>query len=63
MNQQMRYCRVVFSKKGFPPVEVDFGFLSQEDKNASIKKLREKYSDHAFTRCYAIKEPSWAVKK
>ncbi len=56
-EKKMRYCRVVFTKKGWPPIEIDFGFFTQEQKLETVKKLRESYSDHAFTRCYSIPEP------
>jgi hypothetical protein len=53
--QKWRYCRLVFKPKtGGPQVEVDFGFLSAQQKADSIQRLRRLYDDHHFTKCYAI---------
>lgn len=61
ITKTMRYCRVVFTQKQKgTPVEVDFGFCSQDEKMASIKQLRESYSDHSFQKFYTIDKPRWS---
>lgn len=68
----MRYCRAVFvpkigdltvpvPKTGGPKVEIDFGFFTQEQKNETLIRLRESYSDHSFQKYYEIKTPEWDI--
>lgn len=60
-KNEMRYCRVVFVKSGWPNLEIDFGYCDQEQKNAGIATLRKQYSDYSFRRCYTIPTPpAWA---
>ncbi len=56
-DNAMKYCRVVFAKEGWPPLTIDFGYLDTDQRNASVKKLREQYADHSFRRCYSIPVP------
>lgn len=57
---KMRYCRMHFAKNG-EPLLVDFGFLNQEQKQQSLRSIREFFSDYVFLKFYAISQPSWAA--